>query len=185
MILLANTKFEIQLKDKFNGAASKTRIMGQGKSDGNGNFSTTVTCDTSLLNRDDYYIYIRYYWNVNTIQVCYDSTTSLKLDDYPIGGITNLNIETYKKCDTKLYFVKKSKDSIKAAFACVHKACNFYSCSNFLSTSNDVVNSFTSKAILNNMNYVTITTYDLLNIKHEIIDSVFIDENFAGKTFEY
>lgn len=181
--LLAKTKFEIVLMDNLPGSAQNIRIMGTGTSDDNGNFSTTVICDTSLLNSANYYIKINYKWDVNTIQVCYDNTSSFLLENYPVSGIFNINIESYRKWNSPLDFVKKSNEKIKTAYVIFDKACNYNQTD--LHTTNDTTKRIDARTYLNCMNYITIVTVDTLNIPHEINDSVYIDNNFSGKTFEY
>jgi len=182
--VLANTSYEIVLLEKFSGSTQNNRVMGKGTSDNNGNFSTTVSCDTSLLNTDNYYIKVNYTWDVNAIKVCYDNLTNFKIENYPIGGVYNINIESYKKTNSPLDFIKKNVDSIKSAYFYVEKEC--YSSTGYsLYTTINKEKHIDAQTILNNMNYITITTTDTFNVNHVIKDSFYVDNNFTGKTFEY
>jgi hypothetical protein len=181
--LLGSNKFEIILRDNLSGSADNNRIMASGIAEINGNFTTTVNCDTSLLNSKEYYIKIEYEWDVNTIQVCYDSLSSFMLDDYPVGGIANINIQSYRKWKSTLDFVKRSNDNLKTAYVIFDKGCNYNQAS--LPIAKDSIMRLNAKTYLDCMNYVTIGTIDTLNNIHEISDSVYIDNNFSGKTFEY
>ncbi|QLH47587.1 MAG: hypothetical protein HWD58_19750 [Bacteroidota bacterium] len=157
--------------------------MASGIADNNGNFTTTVNCDTSLLNSKDYYIKIEYEWDVNNIQVCYDSLSSFRIEDYPDGGVANINIQSYRKWKSTLNFVKRSNESVKTAYAVFDRYCNYNI--NNLPIIKDSMVQVNARTYLHCMNYITITTTDTFNNVNEIIDSVYIDDNFNGKTFEY
>lgn len=182
--ILAGTAYEIVLLEKFSGSTQNNRIMSSGKADANGNFTTTVECDTSLLNNDNYYIKINYTWDVNNIKVCYSTSKGFTIDNYPPGGEYVLNVESYKKVNTSLNFVKKSTDSLKSAFFYITRDC-YNSTSYQLNKSQNQTQQVNALSTLNGMNYITITTTDNLNVNHYQQDSFYVDQQFAGKTFEY
>ncbi|MBK7762092.1 MAG: hypothetical protein IPI46_01810 [Bacteroidetes bacterium] len=182
--VLSNTTYEIVLLDNFPGSSQNIRVMGKGTSDQNGNFTTTVSCDTGLLNTDDYYIKVNYVWDVNTIKVCYDSITNFKIENYPMGGIHNINITSYKKIISGLDFIKKSSDSIKSAHFYIGVDC-FSSTGYSLYTAINIPQHIDAQTIFNRMNYINLTITDTFNVSQIIKDSFYVDNTFTGKIIEF
>ena len=181
--LLANTNYEIILLDKFSGSGQNNRIMACGISDNNGNFNITVNCDTSLLNTDDYYIQIKYEWDVNSIKVCWELPTDFNIETYPQNGIFNMNIETLKRVQKNVKFIKKSPGIIKSAN--VQSSFSCYSSSASLNTSINIEKNVGINLILNNINLIKIKTTDTLNNIQYYIDSIFVDNSTTFPVYEY
>lgn len=181
--VLANNHYEILLLEKFSGSTQNNRVVASGNADQYGNFSVSINCDTQLLNTDNYYLKVDYDWDVNSIKVCYNVSTSFKIEEYPTTGIHNMYLDAYKKMVVPLEFTKTSTDSMKYAYFYIEKDCysKGYSLYNEINKPKQVA----TEAILNNFNYIKITSTDTLGNNHLLIDSFFVDPNFSGKSFNF
>ena len=179
------TEYKIYFYKQASGLFSEpvSEFIKSGKLNSKNALKEIITIDKGKLNTNDYSVYVRFTAPQN-LSTCLSNPFNYYISNYPNSGNIDDSIIVYRNITKSVKIIKTSTDTFKRGKFYISGLCF----GSNVEINNPKLNEeiiLSSKLNVNSMAYFRIRKFLDIGGYIDKVDSVFITDNFKGKTIEY